>query len=109
MPEKADATTAFAARSNDRFGTAMNVVRISPLRYSLVTVSADRIISTGTPKTTAPVAARSGDTAAANPRLRAATAAADHAGERVVDSLMRSAFNTVTAFTSAPGTARRHR
>ena len=38
----------------------MNVVRIMPLRYSLVTVSADRIISTGTPKMATPIAAFSG-------------------------------------------------
>ena len=38
----------------------MNVVRISPLLYSLVTVSDDRIISTGTPKTATPIAAFSG-------------------------------------------------
>ena len=38
----------------------MNVVRIMPLRYSLVTVSAARIISTGTPNTATPIAAFSG-------------------------------------------------
>ncbi len=38
----------------------MKVVRIRPLRYSLVTVNADRIISTGTPKTATPMAAFSG-------------------------------------------------
>ena len=38
----------------------MNVVRISPLRYSLVTVSEARIINTGTPKTATPIAAFSG-------------------------------------------------
>ena len=58
--ENAAATTALAARTSVRFGTAMNVVRIMPLRYSLVTVSADRIISTGTPKTATPIAALSG-------------------------------------------------
>ena len=59
-PENTAATTAFATSTRVRFGTAMNVVRISPLLYSLVTVSDARIISTGTPKMATPIAAFSG-------------------------------------------------
>src|SRR6188472_415180 len=105
-PENTAATTALATSTSVRFGTAMNVVRISPLRYSLVTVSDDRIIRTGTPKTATPIAAFSGSSGpgpytveaciAASPRLSTATAIADHSGDLRVDSLMHSAFNTAT-------------
>ena len=59
-PEKTAATTAFATSTSVRFGVAMNVVRIIPLRYSPVTVIEARIISTGTPNTATPMAAFSG-------------------------------------------------
>ena len=58
--ENIAATTAFAINTRVRFGVAMNVVRIIPLRYSPVTVIAARIISTGTPNTATPVAVLSG-------------------------------------------------
>ena len=85
----------------------MNVVRIIPVRYSSVTVIAARIISTGTAKMATPTAARSGGSAsldsvaagwtAAIPRLSTAATTADHSGDRVVDSLMRSACSVTTA------------
>ena len=51
------ATTAFATSTSVRFGVAMNVVRIIPLRYSPVTVIDASTISTGTPNTATPIAA----------------------------------------------------
>ena len=49
--EKAAATMAFAINTQVRLGVARNVVRISPVRYSPVTVIDARIMSTGTPNT----------------------------------------------------------
>src|SRR3569833_1631118 len=98
MPETSAATTAFATSTSVRFGTAANVVRMRPLRYSLVTLSADEVIITGTPNTTTPIAAFSDGTApgpyavdtkrAANPKHSTAIAAADHSSDLVVNSLM---------------------
>src|SRR5215213_2642894 len=115
--EKTDVTVAFASKTAVRLGVAMNVVRIIPLRYSPVTVIAARIISTGTPKTAAPVAAFSGGSgaapyafapcSAARPRLSTATASADHSTDRVVDNLMRSESSTPTALIGSPPGIRR--
>src|ERR1700681_3396772 len=65
-PQTTAATIAFATNTKLRFGVAMNVVRIMPLRYSPVTVIAARIISTGTPNTAAPIAAFPGGSGAAS-------------------------------------------
>src|SRR5258705_3053551 len=111
-PENRAVTTAFATNTRLRLGVAMNVVRIKPLRYSPVTVIAARTISTGTPNTATPRAAFSGGRGAApyaadpwiaaRPRLSPATATAVHTGDRVVDSLIRSASRRATELTGAP-------
>src|SRR4029453_18853840 len=97
--ENADGIIAFATNTRVRFGVAMNVVRIMPLRYSPVTVIAARTINTGTPNTATPVATFSGGSGAAPyavdacsaaiPMLSNATAPAVHSTDRVVDSLIR--------------------
>lgn len=46
--------SAFTTSTTLRFGSAWNVERITPNRYSLVTDSAARIISTSTPKPVTP-------------------------------------------------------
>src|ERR1700741_218083 len=107
--ENIAATTAFAINTKVRFGVAMNVVRIIPLRYSPVTVIAARIINTGTPNTATPVAAFSGGSgaapyavdpcSAARPMLSTATAPAVDSTDRVVDSLIRSASSTAATLT----------
>src|ERR1700759_2498788 len=63
--ENPSATIAFATSTVVLSGVAMNVVRIMPLRYSLVTVIAARTISTGTPNTATPIAALSRPSGAA--------------------------------------------
>ena len=60
MAENNDTTMALATSTSVRFGVAMNVVRIIPLRYSAVIVMDASTINTGTPNTAAPSAARSG-------------------------------------------------
>src|SRR5262245_43038572 len=107
--ENSAAMVAFATNTRVRFGVAMNVVRIIPLRCSPVTVVAARTISTGTPNTATPVAAFSGGSgaapyavdpcSAARPMLSTATAAAVHSTDRVVDSLIRSESSTATTLT----------
>ena len=118
--EKTAATTAFATTTRVRFGMAANVVRIIPLRYSPVIVIADSTISTGTPNTATPRAARSGDRlaapyaddpcSAATPRPSTAAAMHDHSGERMVDSLMRSALSAERPWViGSPSGIRPHR
>lgn len=58
--ENAAHTMAFAASTTDRFGVAMNVVRINPVRYSPVMVIDASTMSTGTPNTATPSAALPG-------------------------------------------------